>query len=94
MGRRKNDESVADRQPTEIGELKALVSEFMERYGNVENELELLKTDLKELVEEYSDRLDTKTLQQAIRVVKAQRKVKHKDTFDTFVTILDEMGTV
>lgn len=88
---RKEKNSTPENAPTELGELKVIVKEFMERYNTVENELELLKTDLAELVEEYSDRLDTKTLKQAIRFIKAQRKVKHKDTFDAYTSILDDM---
>lgn len=84
-------DNTPDNAPTETNDLKAVVKEFMDRYNTVENEVELLKADLKELVEEYSDRLDTATLKQAIRFIKAQRKVKHKDTFDTYTAILDDM---
>jgi uncharacterized protein (UPF0335 family) len=84
----------ADRQPTEVGELSVLVDEFMKRYENVENELELLKEDQKELIEEFSDRLDMKTLKQAIRTVKIKKKVDHKDTYDAFCDILDRRENV
>jgi len=81
--------NVAERQPTDLKELSNLVDEFMTRYTNVENELAMLKEDQKNLVEEFSDRLDVKTLKQAIRAINIKRKVDHKDTFDTFVDILD-----
>ena len=94
MGRPKKDTSVADRQPLELNELKKLVAEFMDRYDTVENELIMLKEDQANLLEEYSDRLDMKTLKQAIRAVKIMKKVNHKDTFESFVDILDERQTV
>lgn len=92
--RRKKSSNTADRQPMEQGELKKLVNEFMERYDTTENELALLKEDQTNLIEEFSDRLDMKTLKQAIRAVKLQKKVNHKDTFDSFLDILSERENV
>jgi uncharacterized protein (UPF0335 family) len=83
-----------DRQPEELGELTVLVSEFVDRLRNIENEIELLKQDQKQLVEDYSDRLDVKTLQAAMRAVKIKKKVSYKDTFDTFIEILEEKENV
>jgi uncharacterized protein (UPF0335 family) len=80
----------AERQPDELGALTALVSEFVDRLKSIESEIDTLKQDQKELVEEYSDRLDVKTLQAAMRTVKIKKKVGYKDTFDTFVDILEE----
>lgn len=79
----------AERQPTDLNELAKLVNEFVDRYSNVENEISLLKEDQKNLVDEYSDQLDVKTLRQAIRAANIKKKVDHKDTFDAFVDILD-----
>lgn len=92
MARKKKE--VAPEQPTELGALSALVDEFMSRYDTIENEIDLLKEDQKQLVEDYGDRLDTKTLKQAIRTVKIKKKVNHKDTFDAFVDILDKRECV
>ena len=94
MARRKKNGDEAVRMPTELSEIKALVDEFMTRYENVENELDLLKEDQKNLLEEFSDRLDMKTLKQAIRTIKIKKKVSHKDTYDAFVDILDQRETV
>lgn len=81
-------------QPDELGELKKLVKEFVSRIENVDNEIELLKQDRKDIVEEYSTKLDLKVLQAAIRVVKIKKGVAHKDTFDMFLEVLDpEVGT-
>lgn len=79
-----------DRQPEELGELTALVTEFVDRLRNIENEIDLLKQDQKQLVEDYSDRLDVKTLQAAMRAVKIKKKVSYKHTFDVFMDILEE----
>jgi len=79
----------AERQPDEIGELTELVDQFIERFKVIEHEIETLKEDQKELIEEFSDKLDIKTLQAAMRTVKIKKKVGYKDTFDTFVEILE-----
>lgn len=90
----KTHPEAAERQPTEVHDLALLVEEFMNRYDNIENELDLLKEDQKTLVEEYTDRLDMKTLKQAIRTVKIKKKVKHQDTYDAFCDILDKRENV
>jgi len=79
----------AERQPDEIGELTELVDQFIERFKVIEHEIETLKEDQKELIEEFSDKLNIKTLQAAMRTVKIKKKVGYKDTFDTFVEILE-----
>lgn len=84
----------AENQPDEIGELTKLVTEFIERFKSIEQEIELLKDDQKELLEEFADKLDIKTLQAAMRTVKIKKKVGYKDTFDTFVEILERKENV
>lgn len=76
--------------PTELGEIKKLVTEFMERYENIEHELSLLKDDQKQLIEDFSDRLHMKTMKQAIRTVKIKKKVEQLETYEALVDILDE----
>lgn len=76
-------------QPDEINTLRALVKEFVSRIENVDNEIELLKQDRKELIQEFSEKLDMKTLQAALKVIKIQNEVAHKDTFDLFISALD-----
>jgi len=82
--------NVAHLQPDELNALKELIKEFVGRIENIDNEIELLKEDRKTVLEEYSDRLDMKTLQAALRVIKIQKGVEHKDTFDTFLEALNE----
>lgn len=82
--------NVAVMQPTEINALRALVKEFIGKIQTVDDEIELLKEDRKEIIEEYSQKLDYKTLQSALKVVKIQQGVEHKDTYDLFMEVLEE----
>jgi len=84
--------NVGEMMPDELNALKALVKEFVDRIASVDNEIELLKQDRKELLEEYSEKLDLKTLTAALKVVKIQNEVVHRDTFDLFLAALDPTG--
>lgn len=77
-------------QPDELNALKQTVKEFISRLENIDNELELLKEDRKELLEEFKNKLDMKTLQAALRVVKIKQGVAHMDTFDAFMEVLTD----
>jgi uncharacterized protein (UPF0335 family) len=77
-------------QPDELNTLKSVVKEFMNRLENIDNEIELLKEDRKNLLEEYKAKIDLKTLQAALRVSKIQSTVAHRDTFDLFLSTLEE----
>lgn len=90
MAKKKQSVDVANMQPDEINELKKVVGEFMTRLANVENEMETLKDDRKALIEEFSEKLDMKTLQAAIKQVKLQASVERKDTFDLFIEVLQD----
>jgi uncharacterized protein (UPF0335 family) len=81
--------NVAELQPDEVNALRALVKEFVGKIETVDNEIELLKSDRKEIIEEYGEKLDLKTLQAALKVVKIQQTVAHRDTFDLFMEALD-----
>ena len=80
-------------QPDEINALRSLVKEFVNKIESVDNEIELLKQDRKEIIEEYSEKLDLKTLTAALKVVKIQKEVAHKDTFDLFIEALTDQTT-
>lgn len=86
----KEEKSVAEMMPDELNALKALVKEFIDKVQSVDDEVELLKQDRKEIIEEYSDRLDMKTLRIALQVIKLQRAVAHKDAYDLFLAALEE----
>jgi len=82
--------NVALLQPDEINALRAVVKEFVTKLETIDSEIELLKGDRKEVIEEYTDKLDIKTLQAALKVVKIQNEVAHRDTFDLFLEALNE----
>lgn len=79
----------ADQQPDELNELAAIVEEFTKKIAYVENEMETLKEDRKAIVEEYKEKLDMKTLNAAMKIVKVKRGAEHKHTLDTFLDILE-----
>lgn len=81
-----------DRMPTSITELEPLIKEFIDKLKVIKNEQETLKTDEKELLEEYAEKLDMKTLKAAMRVVAVREKVDRKDAFDTLVEVLERIG--
>lgn len=85
----KQPEETVNSQPTSITELQPIVEEFIDKLQKIKQEQETLKQDEKDLVEEYSDRLDTKTLKFAMRSVDLKAKVERKDAFDAFVEILE-----
>jgi uncharacterized protein (UPF0335 family) len=76
--------------PDELGAIRALVKEFMDKVSNIDNEVEELKEDRKNLIEDYKDKLDMKTLQAALKVLKIQQGVQHKDTYDLFIEALTD----
>ena len=92
MARKKAPEQVcvAELQPDEINALREVVKEFITRMTNIENEITLLGEDKKELVEEFKQKLDVKTLNAAMKVMKIQKGVQHRDTYDLFIEVLEE----
>ena len=56
----------------------------------IENEVQVLNEQKRELMDEYKEKIDTKTLKLAIKMVDIEKKVAHKDTFDLFLEILQE----
>jgi len=85
---KKQPVEIAALQPDEINALREVVKEFMDRMQRIDSEIDTLKSDKKELVEEFSDKLDLKTLNAALRVTKIQSEVEHKDCFDLFCEAL------
>lgn len=77
--------------PSSITELEPVIREFVDKLRTIKNEQETLKQDEKDLIEEYSEKLDMKTLKAAMRVVAVREKVDRKDTFDTLVEVLTRL---
>lgn len=76
-------------QPDELGALKVVLKDFIHQIETIDNEIETLKADRKEAIEAAKEKLDVKTLNQVLRVLKIKAGVQHKDTFDTFLELLE-----
>lgn len=72
-----------------LSELKEIAQEFLNKLNTIDNELSVLKEDRKELMDEYSKKLDIKTFKAAMQVNKIKKQVEHEDTFDVFLEILE-----
>ena len=79
----------ADEQPTELTQLRAVIKEFVSKLESIDNEMETLKQDRKELIDSYKKRIDMKTLTAVLRVIKIKQTISHKDTFDAMIEVLD-----
>ena len=87
MKNKSSDEAIY--QPDNLQDLKVVVSEFINKIQAVDNEIEMLKGDRKDIIEEYKEKLDMKTLQAALKVIKITKGVEHKSTFDSFMEVLE-----
>lgn len=85
-----NRKAVAEMQPDELNELKKVALEYVNRLQTIDNEIETLREDKKTLKDEFSEKLDIKTLEAALKALKIESTVQHRDTFDTFVEALKE----
>jgi hypothetical protein len=72
-----------------LSQLKEIAREFLDKLNVIDNELSTLKEDRKELLDEYSTKLDIKTFKAAMQVNKIKKQVQHEDTFDVFLEILE-----
>jgi uncharacterized protein (UPF0335 family) len=71
--------------------MKNEINEFMNRLINIENELDTLKDDRKELFKEFEDKLDTRAFKAALSIYKIRLKnVDSTNTIETMVDILEE----
>lgn len=82
------DKAVAELQPDELNALRALVKEFVGKVESIDNEIATLKDDRKEIISEYKEKLDLKTLQAALKVLKIQASVQRQDAYDLFIAAL------
>lgn len=79
-----------DLQPTSLTDLKPLIKEFISRLRQIENEIETLNDDKKQLFEEFAEKVDVKELKAALRVHKIEQKVSHRYAFDTILECLND----
>lgn len=70
--------------------VRELLKEYLKRLNVIETEMSVLKEDKKTLDEEFKDKLDLKTLKQALRVHNILKDIKHKDTYDQILDMLEK----
>ena len=69
-----------------MSEDKTTLDEFVTKLFRIEGEQKILSEDRKLLVAEYKDKLDVKSIQAAIRIVKIRSKLDSSDEeFDSLV---------
>jgi len=69
-----------------MSEDKTTLDEFVTKLFRIEDEQKLLSEDRKLLIAEYKDKLDVKSIQAAIRIVKIRSKLDSSDEeFDSLV---------
>ena len=70
---------------------KETLDEFVQKLFNIENEQKLLSEDKKLLIAEYKDKLEVKSVQAAIRIVKIKSKLDSSDEeLDTLVNAVSK----
>lgn len=74
---------------------KELTIEFLKRLKVIENEIKTLQEDKKELEAEFKEKIDMKTLKQALKVHKVLIEVEHETTYEEMMDLLEkEMGSL
>jgi len=68
-------------------EFEDAVKEFMTRLTTIESEMDTLREDRKELMEEFKARLDTKAFKAALSIYKI--RLKNVDSTNTIEQMLD-----
>jgi len=74
--------------PADLKSAKQIALEYVKRLQTIDDEIESLKEDKQVLRAEFKRKLDLKTLDQALKVLKIESEIKHRDSFDTFVEAL------
>ena len=69
---------------------KTIVRELVEKISQIDNEIKLLQTDRKEVIDDYKDKLDVKAFKAAMRIVKVRDSVDDQTELDNILLVLDE----
>lgn len=67
---------------------KATVKEYIQRLRSIDNEIETLKIDKKELDAEFKEKLDLKAVKAALQIISTRAKVNE----DHLEAVLDVLG--
>lgn len=74
---------------------REMISEYITRLKTIESEVETLKADKKTLDEEFKEKIDLKTLKQALKVHKILMDIDHQDTYESMLDqLIKEMGSL
>jgi uncharacterized protein (UPF0335 family) len=84
--------NLAELQPDELNELKALVRDYFKRLQHIEDEMKDLREAKADLTEEFKDKLDLRTLNIVVRIIKAEDSVQHRDTFDLYREATEDLA--
>lgn len=76
-------------ESTSDSDLKSVILEFVEKLRGFENELDEIKEARKELIAEYSDRLDVKAIKAALQIVRIRDGIVDQIALDTAVETID-----
>lgn len=79
--------------PSELDEFKKQVQEYISRHEELEGHMAGIKEDLKTLDDEFSEKVDLKTLKQVVKILKIESEIAHKDTADTIREALTDPST-
>jgi uncharacterized protein (UPF0128 family) len=85
----KDNESAAE-MPDDLGSVRKIAKEYLQRLQELDDQIETLKEDKTILKSEFKRKLDLPTLEKALKIVKIQSDVKHKDAFDIFMDVLKD----
>jgi uncharacterized protein (UPF0335 family) len=84
--------NLAELQPDELNELKDLVRDYFKRLKHIEGEMSDLREAKSDLMEEFKNKLDLRTLNIVMRIIKAEDSVQHRDTFDLYREATEELA--
>jgi signal transduction histidine kinase len=65
-----------------------LVRDFVKRLHVLKLEEETIKVAIKDLKDEYKEKIDLKTLNKAMKYIKIEHDVDARDTFDSMVDLI------
>jgi hypothetical protein len=83
-----NEDTENTSVPGDLQSAKKIALEYVKRLQAIDDEIETLKEDKQVLRAEFKRKVDLKTLDQALKVLKIESEIKHRDAFDTFVEAL------
>lgn len=79
---------IATLQPDELNQLKIVVKDYIVRRDNIENEIAGLRESLKDLNDEFKEKIDLKTLNSVIKVLKIESTIEHRDNYDSLYDVM------